>query len=95
MLEQCPLLQDLQIVAGKAKPKPPQHEVVADYILNLMATQSFIGLMVLIETTQQKFSNLSDQEIDQIIQTLCSKKRLQVLDPHATREAQLICHIPS
>jgi hypothetical protein len=93
LLEQCPLLQDLQIMKGGTKP-PPSDKAVADYILNLMATQSFIGLMVLIENTQQQFANLGEQEIDQVIQTLCHENRLQVLDPHANREGQLICYVP-
>ena len=93
VLEHCPLLQDLQIVAGRKKP-PPADQAVADYILNLMATQSFIGLLVLIENTQQQFASLGEQEIDQVIQTLCQKNRLQVLDPHASRPGQLICYVP-
>lgn len=93
VLEPCPLLQNLQVVAGGKLP-PPTDQAVADYILNLMATQSFIGLKVLIENTQQQFANLGEQEIDQVIQTLCQKHRLQVLDPHASREGQLICYVP-
>ena len=68
---------------------------MADYILNLMATQSFVGLMVLIENTQQQFANLGEQEIDQVIQTLCQKNRLQVLDPPAPAAKEwLICYVP-
>jgi len=41
VLEQCPLLQDLKVVAGEKKPLSSNHDqAVADYILNLMATQS-------------------------------------------------------
>ncbi|PSR19062.1 KAP family P-loop domain-containing protein [filamentous cyanobacterium CCP3] len=93
VLEQCPLLKDLQIVSGGTKPPQPD-QAVADYIINLMATQSFIGLMVLIENTQQQFSSFGEQEIDRVIQTLCEEKRLQVLDPHASRQGQLICYVP-
>jgi hypothetical protein len=60
-----------------------------------MAAQSFIGLLVLIENTQQQFSDLGEQEIDQVIQTLCTEKRLQVLDSQARREGQLICYVPT
>lgn len=93
VLEQCPLLQDLQLVSG-GKKEQKTDQAVADYIINLMATQSFIGLMVLIENTQQQFSGFGEQEIDQVIQTLCQKKWLQVLDPHASRQGQLICYVP-
>ncbi len=94
VLDQCPLLQKLQIVEGDLEPTPPS-QAVADYIVNLMATQSFIGLLVLIETTRQQFSNIKEQEIEQEIQTLCDQKRLQLLDPQASREAQLICYVPA
>jgi hypothetical protein len=98
VLEQCPLLQDLQLVSGGkmsgGKTQESQTQAVADYIINLMATQSFVGLMVLIENTQQQFSNFGEQEIDQVIQTLCQKRLLQVLDPHASRQGQLICYVP-
>lgn len=94
VLEQCPLLQKLQIVAGGAEPTPPS-QAVADYMINLMTTQSFIGLVVLIETTQQQFPDIKEQEIEQEIQTLCNQKRLQLLDPQADRKAQLICYVPT
>ena len=93
VLKQCPLLQTLKILRGNRQPSLPL-EALKEYILNLMATQSFIGLMVLIENSQQKFANFSEQEIDQAIQTLCQENRLQVLDPNASRQGQLICYVP-
>ncbi|PSN20614.1 KAP family P-loop domain-containing protein [filamentous cyanobacterium CCP5] len=93
LLGDCPILQDLDIVPGGQEPPPP-NQAVAEYILNLMATQSFIGLMILIENTQQQFSKLGEREIDQVIQTLCQENRLQVLDPDASRQGQLICYVP-
>lgn len=93
VLEQCPLLQELRILTSDQKPLPPR-QAVADYILNLMATQSFIGLMVLIENTQQQFSGLSKPEVEQVIQTLCQNQRLQVLDPQVKPNEQLICYVP-
>ncbi|ASC73861.1 hypothetical protein XM38_048350 [Halomicronema hongdechloris C2206] len=91
VLEQCPLLQKLQLVTGN--PPPPPLEEVRRYVLNLMTTQLFIGLMVLIESTQQQFPDLSEQEIDQVIEALCQENRIQVLDPRASRQAQLICYV--
>jgi GTPase SAR1 family protein len=93
VLEECPLLQKLHIVAASGETKTDS-QVVADYIINLMATQSFIGLMVLIENTQQQFSGLNQNEVDQVIQTLCQKQRLQILDPNAKLKEQLICYVP-
>lgn len=89
VLKQCPLLQDLDIVTGD---KPILSlEAVRDYILNLMKTQLLIGLVALIENAQQQFSNLKELEIETVIQTLCQEKHLQVLDPQANRQGQLIC----
>ncbi|MEL6385407.1 MAG: ATP-binding protein, partial [Cyanobacteria bacterium J06626_18] len=92
VLKQCPLLQDLKIVAG-TKPTPPP-QAVQDHILNLMKTQSLIGLVMLVENTRQKFADLSESTIEQVIQTLCQENRLQILDPNADRQGQLICHVP-
>jgi hypothetical protein len=94
VLEQCPLLQELQIVTGGEKKITP-NEVVSEYILNLMTTQALVGLLVLIENTQQQFSGLGEQEIEQVIHSLCQQDRLQLLDPHADRQGQLICYIPA
>lgn len=94
VLDPCPLLQKLQIVTGEVAPKP-QEQAIADYILNLMATQSFIGLAVMVETTQQQFANIEAPEIDRVIHRLCDQKRLQLIDPHARRQEQLICYVPS
>jgi hypothetical protein len=94
VLDQCPLLQELQIVTGGEKKITP-NEVVSEYILNLMTTQALVGLLVLIENTQQQFSGLGEQEIEQVIHSLCQQDRLQLLDPHADRQGQLICYIPA
>jgi hypothetical protein len=69
-------------------------QVVADYIINLMATQSFIGLMVLIENTQQQFSDTWPNRDRPGDSTLCQENRLQILDPNAKLKEQLICYVP-
>lgn len=93
VLEQCPLLQDLQIVPSRSKKALPD-QVVADYVVNLMATQSFVGLKVLIDNTYQQFSDFGEQKVDQVIRMLCDKNRLQIMDPVAKTEEQLICYVP-
>lgn len=94
LLEQCPFLQDLEIVAGGKQPSALPSQAVSDYMLNLMATQSFVGLMVLIQNTQQQFADLGEPEVDQVIQDLCQANRLRVLDPSVKRQNQLICYVP-
>lgn len=60
-----------------------------------MATQVFIGLMVLIERIQQQFPDLGEQKVEQVIQMLCDEQQLKVLDPQASPQAQLICYVPT
>jgi hypothetical protein len=64
------------------------------HILNLMATQSLMGLQMLVEHTQSQINDVNEQEILQLIDQLCQDQKLQVLDPHARLSEQLICWIP-
>jgi len=106
VLEPCPLLQELQVVATPAGRKSEggrtvttgktkvETSVIADYILNIVATQSLIGRMVLVQNTQQQFPNAEGDKIDTVVKTLCQQNRIQLLDPNADPPGQLICYVP-
>ncbi|MEO0534611.1 MAG: ATP-binding protein [Cyanobacteria bacterium P01_A01_bin.123] len=68
---------------------------VKQYLLNLITTQHLMGLEALIQTTQGQFAGTSDRDIEALIDTLCRDNQLQILDPNASREEQLICLVPS
>jgi hypothetical protein len=60
-------------------------------MLNLVKTQSFIGVPTLIKETKAKFSSVSESEIQQLIQELCQEQKLEFFDPKAKPQDQLIC----
>ena len=102
VLESCPLLQDLQVVAASGDPNPGGGDetievdtsAIADYILNIVATQSLIGRMVLVQNTQKQFPKTEKATIDTMVKTLCQQNRIQLLDPNADPAGQLICYVP-
>lgn len=77
----------------KAKAKSPK-DIAQQHILNLMELQSLMGLQMLIAHTQTQISDLSESEILHTIHQLCKARKLQILDPKAQLQAQLICWVP-
>lgn len=77
-------------------PKPGLNtQVVENYILNVVATQSIIGRITLMENTQQQFPQAGSDSIDTAIVALCQQNRMQLVNPDVDPSAQLICHIPA
>ena len=62
-----------------------------EYTLNLMKTQQFMGLPMLLETVQSEFPNLANRTVQEIIDTLVSSEQLTILDPNVTTEEQIVC----
>ena len=96
--DDCSLLQDLGIVANK----PPNIiqlvlplEPVEEFILNLVRTQQFLGRQTLIQNALTRFSQVNETQVEQLIQQLCQTKQIQLLDPNAKPEAQLVCLVPN
>jgi hypothetical protein len=106
VLEPCPLLQELQVVATPAGRKSGggkagttgkttvETSAIADYILNIVATQSLIGRVVLVQNAQQQFPKAEADQLDTAVKTLCQQNRIQLLDPNADPAGQLICYVP-
>ncbi|MBD2017174.1 ATP-binding protein [Microcoleus sp. FACHB-53] len=90
--------------SGKKEPgKPTVVEVVQlkkelmeakEFLLNLIKTQHFMGKQALIKNIRSQFIKVSEPQIEDLIQQLCQEKQIQILDPSAKPEAQLICLVP-
>ena len=98
ILHDCPLLQDLGIVNHR----PPSNieqvlplQAVKEFLLNLVKTQQFVGRQTLIQNALSRFSQVNESQVEQLIQQMCQAKQIQLIDPHAKPEAQLICLVPS
>ena len=91
ILNQCTLLQDLKIVPPGPDPKPLP---VKDFLLNLVKTQHFLGKPTLIDNAISNFPTVNEDQINVLIKELCEENKIQILDPKAKPEAQLICLVP-
>ncbi|MEO0458189.1 MAG: AAA family ATPase [Cyanobacteria bacterium P01_A01_bin.114] len=80
-------------VSGK-NPLTGAQQAAHDHILNLMATQSLMGLQVLIDHAQTQIGNLSEADVRQVVDLLCDMQSLKILDPQAKLQEQLICWVP-
>ncbi|MBD2626115.1 ATP-binding protein [Trichormus variabilis] len=91
IFNECPLLQDLQIIQGSLKPPEPP---IKDFLFNLVTTQHFLGRQTLIQNAISNFNTVSEAQINVFIQQLCQENKIKILDPKAKPEAQLICLVP-
>ena len=96
VLEGCALLQKLGTV--KASPIPDSKlgeiEAAQKYVLNLMKTQQMMGLQAVMDSTREHVSELSHEDLEGVIQSLCEAGKVTMLDPHAKPADQLLCWVP-
>jgi len=107
-LHYCQLLQNLGIVK-KPKHKDSEDSVknltlsarvneelheCKDYILDLVITQEFLSRKNLIQSASIHFLELTETQIDGLIQQLCWDNKIKMIDPKAPLESQLICLFP-
>ncbi|PPS40339.1 ATP-binding protein [Chroococcidiopsis sp. TS-821] len=100
VLKYCTLLQVIGVLAeqpSNPNPKQVNLEPVTEFIMNLVTTQHFLGRNTLVQNTLDRFSSLPVDEIQvaDLIAKLCQENKLQILDPNAKPEAQLICLVPN
>ena len=69
-------------------------QAVEDFLLNLVKTQQVMGLQTLIQGTLNQFPEANETQIVQRIEHLCQDKQMQLLDPQAKPEEQVICLVP-
>lgn len=94
ILHDCPLLQDLGIVDRrppiKIEQALPDLQPVEEFLLSLVKTHEFLGRQTLIQNALTRFSQVNASQVEQLIQQLCQAKQIQIIDPNAKPEAQLI-----
>ncbi|MGB3296653.1 MAG: hypothetical protein WBA76_00180, partial [Phormidesmis sp.] len=76
-------------------PSPQDITAAERYILNLMTTQSLMGMQVLVESTQEQVPVMNTAEVVGLIHSLCTANKIQMLDPNAKPKDQLLCHVPA
>ncbi|MUG99281.1 AAA family ATPase [Scytonema sp. UIC 10036] len=95
ILQDCRLLQDLNVVSASKEPDTdqPNLQPVKDYLLNVVITQGFIGRSQLLQTTHSQFAEMSRENIEQILNQLCSDQKIKIVNPKAKQEDQTVCLI--
>ncbi|MBD2495168.1 AAA family ATPase [Nostoc sp. FACHB-280] len=97
ILHKCTLLQDLGLVA-KQEPvkdngnyKKEDLRPVKDFLVNLVKTQSFMGVPTLIKNSVDQFPNVKANDVQLLIELLCQEKKVKIINPKAKLQDQLIC----
>lgn len=95
ILDKCTLLQDLRIVPkgkvngnGKEDLRP-----VKDFLLNLVKTQGFMGVLTLIKQSAEQFPSVKESDVKLLIELLCQEKKVKLINPKDKLQDQLICLI--
>ncbi|AFY43008.1 AAA family ATPase [Nostoc sp. PCC 7107] len=99
ILDKCTLLQDLGLVAKqepvkeKGSSKKEDLRPVKDFLVNLVKTQSFMGVTTLIKNSVEQFPNVKANDVQLLIELLCQEKKVKIINPKAKLQDQLICLI--
>lgn len=76
-------------------PSKKDIEAAERYILNIMTTQSLVGMQILVESTQEQVPKLDSAAVISLIHSLCDGNKIQMLDPNAKPKDQLLCYVPA
>lgn len=98
VLKQCTLLQDLKVFweddfhpnSTHTSSDSSQDKKVSEFLLALVKTQQLIGRQVLIESAIAQFPELDVPQLDRLLNFLIEKHPIQILDPTAPPDAQLL-----
>jgi hypothetical protein len=97
ILNQCTLLQDLDIVAKSNRKSETNGKEgkdlrpVKNFLLNLVKTQAFMGVPTLISQAVSQFPDVKESEIRSLIEQLCQEDKVKIVNPDEKPEAQSIC----
>jgi hypothetical protein len=99
VMKKCLLLQNLGIVSSGDKHLEKKESKLdlssaKDLLLNSIKTHHFLGRLTLIENTLKKFPQAKESEVETLIQELCQENKIQIFNPGAKPEGQLVCLVP-
>lgn len=101
ILNKCTLLQGLGVISSQKNGKDngnseDELQDVSKYLLNLVKTQGFMARKVLVQNTLtlSQFSQVTQSQIDSLIQQLCQAHQIRLINPDAPPKDQLVCFVP-
>ncbi|MBF2068274.1 ATP-binding protein, partial [Fischerella thermalis] len=91
ILNKCALLQDLKIISKQdnGNDKKP----VKDFMLNLVKTQSYMGVATLIYQTVAQFPEVEETDLQLLMDSLCQEQKVKIINPKANLQDRLICFV--
>ncbi|MDY6939417.1 MAG: ATP-binding protein [Cyanobacteriota bacterium] len=89
-----PLLQDLKIIPQIVNDSR-RFELARVFAIDLIKKQQLIGRKLLINKIIARFPQFDRLTLDRLIERICEDRQIQILDPDAAPDEQLICIISS
>lgn len=68
----------------------PDSEPIQDFLLDLLKTHQLLGRQVMVQTTVGQFTEISEDQVNKLIQQLSEENQLQVLGDNPNLEEQLV-----
>ncbi|NEO35501.1 MAG: ATP-binding protein [Moorea sp. SIOASIH] len=94
ILQDCPLLQELNIFPSKVNDTQLVTKPVKEFVINLLKQNQIIGHNVLIKTTQNKLTSIKEIAIHQGIKELSQENKIKLLPVDGSLDKQLVCLVP-
>jgi len=68
----------------------PVNQIAKDYLLHLLITQQLMGLKVLIKQGCLQFPQLTEPQVEAIVESLCQAEQIYLLNPNDRKVEQLV-----
>jgi len=91
-LDKCTLLQSLEIVKKRdnTQEEKTDFRAVKDFLFNFVKTEQYMGVPTLISNCMLQFSNVSESDVNLLIQSLCDERKVKIFDSKAKLKDQVI-----
>jgi hypothetical protein len=92
ILDQCRLLQELEIVKKQdGEETVVSFQPVREYLMNLITINQFMGRKVLVQSAINQFAEVESSQVDQLVDQLCQGGKIRIVNPSAKFDAQTVC----
>lgn len=95
ILNKCALLQDLEIIPQQGSDSDDRNGKkyllpVKDFMLNLVKTQSYMGVATLIGQSVAQFPEVEETDLQLLMDSLCQEQKVKIINPKANLQERLI-----
>ncbi|PLZ95952.1 KAP family P-loop domain-containing protein [Fischerella thermalis CCMEE 5268] len=96
ILNKCAFLQDLGIILQQGSDSDDRNgkkdlRPVKDFMLNLVKTQSYMGVATLISQSVAQFPEVEETDLQLLMDLLCQEQKVKIINPKAKLQDRLIC----